>query len=519
MDPDPKEDRLSGAFRRQKGLGMKNKVLIIEDEILARVGLHQLLDWKGLGFTLLEDAKDGQEAIRSIEENHPDILLLDLNIPKKNGLQILEYLRENNLDCKVIVISCNEEFEMVKEAMKLGAYDYLRKLNLSSEELQQILQKCRAEKHQPFRVREIRYEEIISHTGKDIFQDVGTYRTLLCILPHIDKQEGIFAVTEHCRRWFQKRGQEYLQIHKGAQCCYFVFDSRLPKVFYEELYRALAQRFPIKLYLGIYEGVMKEESDMNQAVALAEQINMVSYYDEEQRIHYFTEKIPAKEHSPKGMPHMQAALKQAAAEFAREETGNAISNIFSSIRQEKYISMNVLRRIFMDMLGVFSMTAQGLNGAIEEIQVRGDNCHYQCLLMISSLSEIEKWFLEFTDAFHERFLIEYKCSRSEILRSAFHYIDTHLKTQIHQSEAAKEIGVSSAYLSTVFKKEMGQNFIEYVNLRKVELAKEMLEEGLLVYEVSEILGFENCTYFSKVFKKYTEMSPDTYRKSSVVNDK
>lgn len=84
---------------------MKNKVLIIEDEILARVGLHQLLDWKGLGFTLLEDAKDGQEAIRSIEENHPDILLLDLNIPKKNGLQILEYLRENNLDCKVIVIS------------------------------------------------------------------------------------------------------------------------------------------------------------------------------------------------------------------------------------------------------------------------------------------------------------------------------------------------------------------------------------------------------------------------------
>lgn len=51
------------------------------------------------------------------------------------------------------------------------------------------------------------------------------------------------------------------------------------------------------------------------------------------------------------------------------------------------------------------------------------------------------------------------------------------------------------------------------------MAKEMLEEGLLVYEVSEILGFENCTYFSKVFKKYTEMSPDTYRKSSVVNDK
>ena len=144
--------------------------------------------------------------------------------------------------------------------------------------------------------------------------------------------------------------------------------------------------------------------------------------------------------------------------------------------------------------------------------MRGDNCHYQSLMMSSSLSEIEKWFLEFTDAFYERFLIDYKCSRSEILCSVFRYIDTHLRTQIHQSEAAREIGVSSAYLSTVFKKEMGQNFIEYVNMRKVELAKEMLEKGYLVYEISDVLGFENCTYFSKVFKKYTEMSPDTFRK-------
>ena len=60
--------------------------------------------------------------------------------------------------------------------------------------------------------------------------------------------------------------------------------------------------------------------------------------------------------------------------------------------------------------------------------------------------------------------------------------------------------------------EMGVNFIEYVNQRKVELAKQMLEEGKLVYEVSDVLGFENCTYFSKVFKKYEGISPDGYKK-------
>lgn len=102
------------------------KVLIVEDELLARVGLRQLVNWEQLELELLEDAKDGQEAVESICTNRPDIVLLDLNIAVINGLQVLEYINTHGFTCKVIVISCNEEFDMVKEAMKAGAFDYLR---------------------------------------------------------------------------------------------------------------------------------------------------------------------------------------------------------------------------------------------------------------------------------------------------------------------------------------------------------------------------------------------------------
>ena len=112
----------------------------------------------------------------------------------------------------------------------------------------------------------------------------------------------------------------------------------------------------------------------------------------------------------------------------------------------------------------------------------------------------------------EKFWIAYKCSRSEILQKVVKYIEVHIMEPIHLSDAAAETGVSSAYLSTMFKKEMGYNFIEYVNLRKIELARQMLQDGKMVYEVSELLGFENSTYFSRVFKRYTDVSPDTYRK-------
>ena len=55
-----------------------------------------------------------------------------------------------------------------------------------------------------------------------------------------------------------------------------------------------------------------------------------------------------------------------------------------------YISINVLRRNFMDILGIYSMVAQSLNGALEEIELDGDNCHYQKIMMMESLREIEK---------------------------------------------------------------------------------------------------------------------------------
>ena len=62
------------------------KVLIVEDEILARLGLRQLVDWKKLDLELLPDATDGEEALEMIRNSRPDIILLDLNIPRNSGI-------------------------------------------------------------------------------------------------------------------------------------------------------------------------------------------------------------------------------------------------------------------------------------------------------------------------------------------------------------------------------------------------------------------------------------------------
>mgnify|MGYP000621060587 CR=1 FL=1 len=73
------------------------KVLIVEDEILARLGLRQLVDWKKLDLELLPDATDGEEALEMIRNSRPDIILLDLNIPRVSGLEILEFLKKEEM--------------------------------------------------------------------------------------------------------------------------------------------------------------------------------------------------------------------------------------------------------------------------------------------------------------------------------------------------------------------------------------------------------------------------------------
>ena len=80
---------------------------------------------------------------------------------------------------------------------------------------------------------------------------------------------------------------------------------------------------------------------------------------------------------------------------------------------------------------------------------------------------------------------------------------------------AQAIGISESYLSTFFKREIGKSFVTYVTARKLEKAKLLLQKGDLAYQVSEALGFENYSYFSKVFKKYIGITPDAFRRQFV----
>ena len=132
---------------------------------------------------------------------------------------------------------------------------------------------------------------------------------------------------------------------------------------------------------------------------------------------------------------------------------------------------------------------------------------------MTSFQGLQNWWMDFIPKFTGQFFTRQKKSESDIIQSALNYIEENLDKPIQLSDAARLIGVSEPYLSSFFKSSMNENFIPYVNRQKVKRAKELLADGKLVYQVSDILGYENTTYFSKVFKRVEGMTPEQYRKN------
>lgn len=94
------------------------------------------------------------------------------------------------------------------------------------------------------------------------------------------------------------------------------------------------------------------------------------------------------------------------------------------------------------------------------------------------------------------------------------YIEEHLEESVRISEICAHLGYSKTYLSHIFHEMSGDTMANYITLRKIDRAKTLVREQKMNFsEISELLGFSNPQYFSRVFKRVTGMSPSEFRQS------
>nr|WP_288974046.1 helix-turn-helix domain-containing protein [uncultured Blautia sp.] len=119
------------------------KVVIADDEVLVRKGISMSIPWQELGVDQVFEAGDGQQAMEIIESNPIDILLTDIRMPKMDGLELLKRVSVISPHTVNIVLSCVNDMECVREAMKFNkAVDYIPKLTMSTDELTSVIRRA-----------------------------------------------------------------------------------------------------------------------------------------------------------------------------------------------------------------------------------------------------------------------------------------------------------------------------------------------------------------------------------------
>lgn len=108
------------------------KVMISDDHVLIREGIRQLLEFDG-SIKVVAEAANGIECLEKLKVIKPDVLLLDINIPKKNGIEVLDKIRKDNMDIKVLILTVHNEVEYLLKAVDIGVDGYILKESESAE--------------------------------------------------------------------------------------------------------------------------------------------------------------------------------------------------------------------------------------------------------------------------------------------------------------------------------------------------------------------------------------------------
>ena len=121
------------------------KVLLVDDDCLVRETLKTVINWEKYGFEIVGEAIDGIDAMDKITNHNPNILILDMSMPQADGIEVIKYVQRNDYDTKILVLSCFDDFSYVKEALKLGANDYMLKHLMKEKSLLESLQAMKHE--------------------------------------------------------------------------------------------------------------------------------------------------------------------------------------------------------------------------------------------------------------------------------------------------------------------------------------------------------------------------------------
>ena len=521
-------------------------VLLVDDEEDVIRIIMDRTDWASMGFRVTGYAHNGIEALELAEEQQPDVVMTDIKMPYMDGLALSRRLKEIYPDCRIVIFSGFDEFEYAKEAIELEVEQYLLK-PIDPSELREVFTKVRGNldreraergdidrlrenymKSLPLlqevfftsliegRIPENRIEEYLE--GYQIHLSGPIY---VVAVIHISGRGGnmdavlkTVSVRDMLDKWLENRytGKSLNYLEDIVLIAQIADRSALPD-FTDEMdafCRMVKRGADCTVTAGIGQPCGRLADIRLSYQGARSAVSYRALYGNNRAIN-----ISEIEPQTGGdlswerdllsgiMKHLRLGNRQA----LDEEIDRCVPHFreagFTLQRYQLFIL--TLCTEILEFCASNNLDMDFVTGNRQKL--------YEKVFQSDSPEEMSGWMKELCHRGQEMYLKQREDSTLSFVSRSIEYVGSHYAdTDISIETVCRELGVSAAYFSTVFKKETGKTFISYLTDYRMEKAVELLMTTQdRTYMIADKVGYADSNYFSYVFKKQFGTSPSRYR--------
>ena len=532
---------------------MLYKIMLVDDEEEVRTSIIRKMDWESLGFHVVGDAENGEDALEKIHILDPDVIITDIHMPYMDGLQLAEHVRDKYPGKEVVIFSGYNDFEYAKQAMKCGVTEYILK-PVNSEELGEILLRIRQKRDQYLEqqrditiLREnyrknfpILKEKFLNDWMEEKIGKEEFYEKLEEYVPSIreaDQWAVAMVSIEEDENTDGRTVMEEKELHP-------VSVEKVIDEYLTEKYRFA--RFICEKEIGVVVGLSGEQT-VNELLGVFDQIEKVcrqifglqisigvgsrkqwirqvplSFMEAKEAggyravpdigsVIYIRDVEPKKREALLFEEQEKNALIHAVKFEQEAEIRSELAAIIGKIEDGKIYS----RQCRSYVISVLNSILQVVwSNELDEQRLfgYGTDCYEQVLHM-KTTEEVEQFLEKLCCEIHMQLVQRREDMTVDIIKEAKEYIrENYANPELSVEMLCSSLHLSPSYFSTIFKKETGQNYVAYLTDVRLNKAVELLNHtDDKTYIIAAKVGYPEPNYFSYVFKKKFGVSPSKYK--------
>lgn len=514
------------------------RIIVVEDENITRQWLKRNIEAIDFNYHVVGEFSNGRLALEYCCQNDVDVIFTDIRMAVMDGLQLLEKMRALDMNPYKIILSAYDEFHYARQAMKLGVHEFLLKPEVTREEIKHILEtaqeylQSQRKKHCQAHLEKMNAQEKYLQflMKKEGILDENEIKQRF-LANNILLKEDIIAVSTFFVGAAAESGQikEVIQLFLDTEqiCgyCAEINDHEFALLYspgikqtQEGLWTKLYQLLLTHFGTEIYAGVSKQGSGFIELKNLYRQAESAK----DNRVFF---RIPGLQ--------MYESMRVYA------ETGDlAYRNIIVHIKELlAHNTMNTAEEKLRDFLGHIKLTTNLYPAYVRALCMEILSLYMQHIktyaLNIQEKKTVQEIELAFSSRFNtycqlEEFMINAHRKLAKILEEKSRirqysapvqriteYVTSHYAEKISLELIAEQVHLNRTYISSIFKKETGEKFSDYLQRVRLDASKALLQNNseMTLQTIAEQTGFCDAAHLSRVFKENYGISPIEFRRT------